>query len=261
MSEIKNIKLLFPIILLIISANCFAQNNYTFDQFFHETKDFVIKPTKWDVEDFAKLGLVGLATYLSSFADEPLQNEMQKDQSYYHSIPIEAGRIWGESYTTGIVSGLFALSGIINNNNANKRIAFETAQSFLYSGFTTAVIKFSFGRARPYMNLGNSTFKPFNCPVGDFASFSSGHTSNAFSLSTILSLNSKSDVLKVMAYIPAVATAFSRIYQNKHWLSDTVFGAAVGCFIGCWVNKIHTDKEQQFQQIEQNQLLFLTIPL
>jgi hypothetical protein len=44
------------------------------------TKDFVKAPTKWDGKDFAKLGMVALATYLSSFADEPLQNEMQKDQ-------------------------------------------------------------------------------------------------------------------------------------------------------------------------------------
>ena len=261
MSEIKNIKLLFPIILLVISANCFAQNNYTFDQFFHETKDFVKAPTKWKGEDFAKLGLIGFAAYLSSYADEPLQSEMQKDQSYYYIIPIEAGRIWGEPYTTGIVSGLFALSGILNHNQANKRIAYEAMQSSLYAGSVTAIIKFSFGRARPYMNLGNDVFKPFNCPIGDFASFSSGHTCNAFSLSTILSLNTKSDILKVAAYIPAVTTAFSRIYQNKHWLSDTVFGAAVGCFIGCWVNKIHSDKEKLLPQQESNQLVFLSFPL
>jgi membrane-associated phospholipid phosphatase len=257
----QKIKFLVPLILILISATCFAQNKFTFDQFFHETKDFVKAPTKWDGKDFAKLGIAGLAAYLSSYADEPLQTEMQKDQSYYHSIPIEAGRIWGESYTTGIVSGLFALSGIINHNNANKRIAYEVLQSSIYAGSVTALIKFSFGRARPYMNLGNSVFKPFSCIEGDFASFSSGHTCNAFSLSTIFSLNTKSDLLKVAAYFPAVATAFSRIYQNKHWLSDTVFGAAVGCFVGCWVNKIHSDKEKLLPQQESNQLVFLSFPL
>jgi hypothetical protein len=37
------------------------------------------------------------------------------------------------------MTGIFTLSGIANSNNSNKRIAYEIAQSFLYTGFVTGL--------------------------------------------------------------------------------------------------------------------------
>jgi membrane-associated phospholipid phosphatase len=230
------------ILIFILSSISFAQNNYTFRQFSNESKDFIKQPINWKVEDFAKLGIIGLSTYLVSYGDETLRKEIMKDRSFYNSLPIEAGRVWGEAYTTGIVAGLFALSGISNDNIVNKKIAFETVQSFIYTGFTTGLIKVSFGRSRPYLEEGVSHFKPLTIYEYDRSSFPSSHTSTAFSLSTILSKNSKSDLMKILIYIPAIATAFSRIYQDQHWLSDTFFGAFIGYFIAEWVYKQHHNK-------------------
>ncbi len=237
------------LLIFVFISISYAQNNFTFKQFGNESRDFIKQPLNWKAEDLAKLGIIGLSTFLVSYGDEPVRNEIIKDRSFYNSFPIEAGRIWGEAYTTGIVAGLFALSGISNNNGANKRIAFETAQSFIYTGFTTGLLKVSFGRSRPYLEEGANHFKPLTIYQYDRSSFPSSHTSTAFSLSTILSKNSKSDLMKILIYIPAFATAFSRMYQDQHWLSDTFFGAFIGYFVAEWVYKQHHDNDD-FHGIE-----------
>lgn len=236
----RNILLL---ILLSISS-AFSQNKLNFDQFSDETSQFISQPIKWNIGDYGKLGILALSTFLVMNIDDEIRDEIKKDQSYYNSIPIEAGRIWGEPYTSLLISGLLAISGTANNNNSNKKIAFEIFQSGLYSGAVTQILKISFGRARPYFNIGQYNFSPFNKLSNDYWSLPSGHTSLAFSLSTILSQNSKTDLMKIAWYIPAVMTAFSRIYQDQHWTSDVILGSAVGYFIAKWVSDLHNENEK-----------------
>lgn len=250
----------FTLLTFLFCSSSFSQNNFTFRQFGEESRNFIKQPAKWKAEDLGKIGIIGLSTYLIMNADEPVRKELTKDQSYYCSLPIEAGRIWGEWYSTGIITGIFALSGIVNRNNSNKRIAYEIAQSFLYTGFVTGLLKVSFGRNRPYMNNGAFRYDLFSLYSYDKSSLPSSHTSTAFSLSTILSQNSNSDLVKVLIYIPALATAFSRMYQDQHWLSDTFLGAAIGYFVGVWVHKIHDAKDQS-ELVQPNQLICISLPL
>ncbi len=236
----RNILLL---ILLVISS-AYPQNKFNFEQFSDETSQFISQPLKWNIGDYGKLGILTLSTFLIMNIDDDIRDEVLKDQSYYNSISIEAGRIWGEPYTSIIISGLLAISGTANNNSANKKMAFEIFQSGLYSGTITQILKVSLGRARPYLNIGQHNFTPFNKMSNDYWSLPSGHTSLAFSLSTILSQSSKTDLMKIVWYIPAVVTAFSRIYQDQHWTSDVILGGAVGFFIAKWVSDIHRENEK-----------------
>ena len=186
-----------------------------------------------------------------------------KDRSFEKSIPIEAGRIWGEWYTSPIIAGLFALHGISNNNSQSKKIGFEIFESAVLTSGSIGIIKLGFGRSRPYMNKGAFDFNPISFADYDHRSFPSGHTGIAFSLSTVLSQNSKSDLVKVLVYIPAFATALSRIYDDEHWLSDTFLGAAIGYFVGKWVCDIHKSNESNDfrNSVQNNQLIVFSIPL
>jgi len=44
---------------------------------------------------------------------------------------------------------------------------------------------------------------------------------------------------KIMAFVPAGFTVFSRFYQDWHWPSDLFFGAATGFATGMWVVTLH----------------------
>ena len=146
-------------------------------------------------------------------------------------------------YPTVIVAGGFALHGLLDDNISSKKIAFEVVQSALYTEIVTQIVKHAFGRARPYNELGPTAFKPFSFLGWDFTSMPAGHTSWAFSLSTVLSRNAKPVWLKVLAYLPAALTFVARVYQDHHWTSDNFLAATFGYFTASWVVDQHEKKD------------------
>lgn len=80
----------------------------------------------------------------------------------------------------------------------------------------TYVVKYAVGRTRPN---------------GDPRSFPSGHSSATFATATVLQAHYGWKV-GLPFYALGVYTAASRIHDRKHWLSDTVMGAAVGITAG-----------------------------
>ncbi|HTY37765.1 MAG TPA: phosphatase PAP2 family protein [Bacteroidota bacterium] len=237
----------YIVTLLLIPVFCVsplrAQNSYNFSQFGHETVDFIKQPVHWDGNDWLKLGLAGAGTFLVMQIDQPVRDEMMKDRNYYNSVPIKFGRYWGETYTTAIAAGAFALHGLLTENNATKKVGFEIVQAALYSGGLTTALKLALGRARPFMNEGTSRYRLFTIWDDGYHSFPSGHTTLAFALSTVLSRNADSRTLKVLAYVPAAMTVFSRVYQDYHWTSDCVAGAIIGYVVATWVVDLHETNE------------------
>lgn len=58
------------------------------------------------------------------------------------------------------------------------------------------------------------------------ASFPSGHSGSAFALAAVLARRWRRTAVPWFAL--ATLVAFSRMYLNRHWLSDVVAGAAIG---------------------------------
>jgi membrane-associated phospholipid phosphatase len=239
--------LLSLLLTIICESSLFAQNTYNFSQFGNETWSFIKQPTKWEGSDWLKLGLMGAGTFLVMQADQPIRDGVLKDQRYYKSVPIEAGRIWGESYVIPIVAGGFGLHGFLTDNSSTKKIGFEVAQAVIYSAAITQILSKSVGRARPNQNKGAFFYQPFTFLGEDFHSLPGGHTTAAFVLSTVLSRNAHSGFLKGLAYVPAVLTLVSRVYQDYHWASDDLLGAAIGYFVAEWVVNQHEQKENRIE--------------
>jgi len=172
---------------------------------------------------------------------------MMKDRSYYNSAPIVFGKFWGETYPTVIAAGAFALHGLLTDTRSTKKVGFEIIQAALYSGGITTALKFALGRARPYLDQGTSRYEPFTIWDDGYHSFPSGHTQLAFALSTVLSRNADSKALKILAFVPAAMTAFSRVYQDYHWASDCIASAVIGYIVATWVMDLHDSKESPVQ--------------
>jgi membrane-associated phospholipid phosphatase len=235
-------KIYLSLLLIIISGtSLFGQLKYTFSQFGSETWEFVKQPTKWDGSDWLKLGVVSAATFLiMETSDQPIRNAVLKNQRYYKSVPIEFGRMWGEIYSPVVLFSGFAAYSLIANDIGTRKIAYEIGQASLYAGALSFVLKLAIGRSRPYLNEGAHSFSPFASIFNqDNKSIPSGHSTVAFILSTVLSRNVKSPVFKALAYLPAVLTLISRVYQDQHWASDAFAGAALGYFVATWVVDHH----------------------
>jgi membrane-associated phospholipid phosphatase len=237
-------------------ASLFAQNRYNLSQFGEETGSFFTQPLRWGGTDWLKFGLLGASTVLAMEADQPVRDAVLRDQRYYNSVPIVAGRVWGEIYMPMALFGGFALHSLIADDMRSRKIAYEIGQASLYAAALTYTMKFVFGRARPYTGDGAGTYHPFTLNDDAFHSLSSGHATIAFVLSTVLSRNVQPTWLKILVYLPAILTPISRVYQDQHWVSDNILGAAVGYFVATWVVNSH---EQQDSRIGMTSAFPLTI--
>jgi membrane-associated phospholipid phosphatase len=231
------------LLVLFTTSILSAQNRYDLSQFGNETVEFIKQPLHWEQHDWLKLGLATAGTVLIMQLDQPVRDAMLKDRSYYKSAPIEFGRLWGDTYSTVAVAGGVALHGILARDKSTQKVAFEVAQAALYAGGITTALKLALGRARPFTNRGASEFRPFTMLDDDFHALPSGHATLAFALSTVLSRNASSRALKVIAFLPAVLTAFSRIYQDYHWTSDCLLGGIIGYAVATWVVDQHNRNE------------------
>jgi membrane-associated phospholipid phosphatase len=242
--NIRNLSYSIVTFISLLFINCaIAQNKYDFNQFWNESLTFAQQPLNWQSNDWLKLGIATATTIAIMQADQPIKDAAMKDQSHINNFYIKAGKFYGEIYPAAIVAGGFGLYGYLADDQPSQKIAFETVQTILYAGAITSFLKIAVGRARPYKDKGNTAFKPFSLFDNGFQSLPSGHATLAFSLSTVLANNTKSDVLKVLFYVPAVLTCVSRIYQNQHWTSDVLVGAAIGYFVGNWVSGTHESNE------------------
>ncbi|MBK7849698.1 MAG: phosphatase PAP2 family protein [Bacteroidetes bacterium] len=185
------------------------------------------------------------STFVVMPFDEQITNSTQGEQRYYYSAPIVGGRIYGEWYSIGGVAGVFGAVGLISGDTAAKKISIELLQAGLYSELVTTVLKIAIGRKRPVVTENAFSYKPFTLVEYNYHSMPSGHTTSAFALSTVMSRHARSTTLKIIAYVPAGFTMFSRIYQHQHWLSDEILAAAIGYFTGNWVVDLHEGKRHK----------------
>ena len=244
MLSLKRKRILLSLLLIFIyETSLFAQNHYNIRQFTNETGDFIKQPLKWRGNDWLNLGLIAVGTGLVMQIDQPIRDDVVNgDRKYYRSIPIEAGRIWGEWYTPPIIVGGFALHGWLAHSTSSKKISFELIQAVFYSESITGGLKFVFGRARPFQNQGAFSFHPFSFRNFGFQSLPGGHNTEGWAVSTVLSRNAHSSILKILAYTPAALVFISRIYQDQHWTSDNFLGASIGFVVGSWVVNLHEKK-------------------
>src|ERR1035437_9064399 len=218
---------------------------YSLTQFGHETFLFVKQPTLWKGKDWLRVGIVAVATIAVMPFDQALVNSTQGNQRYNNSVFIVGGRVYGEWYAIGGVAGVFGIYGLIAKDNRAKKVSIELVQAGLYAELITHVLKNTIGRARQYAYEGAFSYHPFSFFNIDYNSMPSGHTTSAMALSTVMSRHANKTVFKILAYVPAAFTMFSRIYQDQHFLSDEILAAGIGYFVGNWVVDLHEGKRHR----------------
>ena len=149
----------------------------------------------------------GLAlTFFASKYDNTLAT-YTKDKNLLPPRLSQVGDFWG------ILSPL-AVWAIMLKSNMNKDYV---SNAFAANIMSTYVIKSLSQRQRPDRSNNYS--------------FPSGHTSNSFLAAELIN-QIEGMSLSVPFYLLSINTALSRINDKKHFLSDVVFGAAIGISIG-----------------------------
>ncbi|MEC8838717.1 MAG: phosphatase PAP2 family protein, partial [Candidatus Neomarinimicrobiota bacterium] len=131
-------------------------------------------------------------------------------------------------------------------NNFSEKLEFSTL-AMITNGVITELMKRSFGRVRPN--------------GGCCKSFPSGHTSHSFTVATIANELYGKEV-GIAAYCLAALVATSRIHDNKHYLSDVIFGAGLGTAVGRGFALTYRDRiNNKIVSIDSPLTIRITIPL
>jgi membrane-associated phospholipid phosphatase len=114
--------------------------------------------------------------------------------------------------------------GLIKHNDKLFRNACVTIAATAVNAGITEIMKYSINRDRPFVTYPDITKKS----RAGSPSFPSGHTSNAFSTATSLSLAYSKWYIIVPAYTWAGTVGYSRMHLGVHYPSDVLAGALIG---------------------------------
>lgn len=139
-----------------------------------------------------------------------------------------------------IISGALYATGRVADRPALADAGLHSGEAILLGGVVTTAIKGLAGRARPYRDPGRPYDFGFGRGFGnaDYQSFPSGHTMVAFAAAAAFAQevdrwapDSRAWAAPLL-YGTATLVGISRVYNNYHWASDVVAGAALGSFSG-----------------------------
>lgn len=163
-------------------------------------------------------------TLLAGFALTRLSLQFDTDARYEsttktwaESDAVDAGDSFGNG---GYLAALGAATwgyGLLSGNSDVRGTGSSMMKGLVLDALVVASLKSAVGRTRP--------------DGSDTRSFPSGHTSGAFTVSTILARRHGLAV-GIPAFGLATFTAVARMEDNRHYLSDVVAGAAIGIAIG-----------------------------
>lgn len=115
-------------------------------------------------------------------------------------------------------------AGLVDGEGEITRMGAQLVASGAVATLSVGILKGVTGRSRPHAGRGAYDFRPFS----GSRSFPSGHTACAFAVATTLADALDEPWVSVGLYAVATGTAWSRIYDGRHWPSDVLLGAAVG---------------------------------
>jgi len=240
-----NLRVLTFLLAMAFSVQLSAQS-HSFDQFPHKPskayywsywtalKRTATGPAHWKKQEWMTFGgVVAGGTVLYIF-DDNIRNYVQSHRSAGLTKLSKYGlEPWGSGvYTFPVVAG-FYFYGLATNNIKARRVAMAATEAVVIGGISVEVVKHIFGRRRPYQNNPPDPRK-WDGPMGfQYLSFPSGHTTVAFSVATVFASAYKDKPwVGIISYGIAAGVGLSRVYDDKHWSSDVLMGAALGFAVG-----------------------------
>ncbi|MDZ4862691.1 MAG: phosphatase PAP2 family protein [Gemmatimonadota bacterium] len=168
----------------------------------------------------AALGAISVASLL----DESFRDHLQAHRTAGKDDVARVFRRMGQPEVYAVMGLGTIATGLFAGDPRITRSGERITAGLLLAGVTSSALKLAVGRGRPGGGAGAYDFHPFS---GDDA-WPSGHTTMAFALAAGVSDELHSTPATIALYSAATMTAWSRLNDDRHWLSDVLTGAAVG---------------------------------
>ncbi|UCH84932.1 MAG: phosphatase PAP2 family protein [Candidatus Latescibacterota bacterium] len=212
------------------------------------TTHTVTSPFRWDSRDFTRFGIFAGLTVGAVFIDEDVREIFQKNQTDTGDFIAEIGNVYGNGFFAVGLTLLTYGSGAVFGAERVRDTGMMLSDLLLTVLFVQQPLRIIVGRARPYANEGNLSFEPFTV-ADEYASFVSGHTWSAVGMSVVLSRNINNRWASIGLGTLAFVTAVSRMYVDKHWLSDVIMGGAFGYYSANTIVDWHDQKQENAKNL------------
>lgn len=217
------------------------------EQSAHAVGGYFLQPTRWGQWQWLEAGGVMLGSFALMTVDKPIRRQVREWRGGGDSPVFEFGRWAGRGHVTiALAAGCYG-AGLLGNREhlrVTGRLLFE---AFVTAGTTTTILKWVFGRHRPYLNDGPVDFTPPGWKSPN-RSFPSGHSTVGWLTATVLAKRTDSQVLKIAYYTAASIISASRVYHDRHWTSDVFLGGVIGYTAADFVVRQETLYQPGLQQ-------------
>jgi membrane-associated phospholipid phosphatase len=203
--------------------------------------------------DVGVLALAGLGSWALTGVDVSIANRLREPSLHRGDLlpgVARGARLFGDPGSLVISAGLWGV-GRLANDRTQERVGLRALESVVISGIIAGGLKGVTGRARPDTSPADArNFVLFRGVRGgsELQSFPSGHTTAAFAFAAAVDeewarLNpGRPRWIGPALYGLATLTGLSRMYDDRHWSSDVLFGAAIGAITARAVVRYHADR-------------------
>jgi len=148
-----------------------------------------------------------------------------------------------------IIGATMYATGRLGHSPRLAELGLHGTEALVIGEGLAGVMKDVFGRARPFVD---TVPNPDNWQLlrgftsnDSYRSFPSGHTVAGFAAAAAVSAETRrwwpnaTWIIGPTMYGGATLIGLSRMYENRHWASDVIMGAAIGTFSGAKVVRYH----------------------
>lgn len=186
-------------------------------------------------------GGAAIATIVAYPLDVTIAKAFRREGPQGSNLLQESASVFNGVGQPGVLVASVAMYGVgrVAGKPRLTAIGAHATEAIAISGATTMLIKIVAGRQRPYVKVGDhANFDLGGGRKGGRTSFPSGHTTAAFAFASAVATDLhywRPDVARIatpLLYGGAAAVGAARIYDDRHWVSDVVLGAAIGTIVG-----------------------------
>jgi hypothetical protein len=180
-------------------------------------------------------------------ADEWLRGRVEQRSLQSSALTHDAANdlsLLGDPGTVILSVGTYAV-GRLTGSRTVSDVGLHASEALLLSAAATELVKGVTGRARPSVLPPDADVFAAMRGFGTAGrtSFPSGHTSAAFALAAVVDGEGKvhwphaARIVTPVTYGLASLVGLSRVYKDRHWVSDVAVGALLGEYSGLMVER------------------------
>ena len=211
-------------------------------------------------KDALLLGVFAIGTAAVAPVDMQIASRLQYEGTQENQFLRKAStsfRLLGDPGSVVAGLGIYVV-GRISGQRRVQSLGLHSVESIVLASAIGGAIKLTAGRQRPYLDIKDPyDFQLWRGFKGDqFRSFPSGHAITAFAFASTVTRESQfwwphaGFLVGTVFYGGASLVGLSRMYNNMHWASDVVTGAAIGTIMGLKVVKYtHSNPDNNLDKL------------